>query len=180
MTACDTPCQAQLSCYLALTQNKDSWFDRSTKWIIKSISRSWAANSVTYINFESLKTSWFWRQLLETVSRIIFGQSIEWNVDDCPGILSDVLRHNQKSGKVEWRVLVVDKFSIKILNSTIKMHQLSAEGITREVHDWRGLLIMDDCSCGDSREAEGANAKHGSNIFHNTYWGKHHTSDEWF
>jgi len=45
-------------------------------------------------------------------------------------ILSDVLRHNQKSDKVEWRVLVVDKFSIKILNSTIKMHQLSAEGIT--------------------------------------------------
>lgn len=45
-------------------------------------------------------------------------------------ILSDVLRHNQKSGKVEWRVLVVDKFSIKILNSTVKMHQLSAEGIT--------------------------------------------------
>lgn len=45
-------------------------------------------------------------------------------------ILSDVLRHNQRSGKVEWRVLVVDKFSIKILNSTVKMHQLSAEGIT--------------------------------------------------
>jgi len=45
-------------------------------------------------------------------------------------IFSDVLRHNQKSGKVEWRVLVVDKFSIKILSSTIKMHQLSAEGIT--------------------------------------------------
>lgn len=45
-------------------------------------------------------------------------------------ILTDVLRHNQKSGRLEWRVLVVDKFSIKILNSTIKMHQLSAEGIT--------------------------------------------------
>ena len=51
---------------------------------------------------------------------------------NCQGILSDVLRHNQRSGKVEWRVLVVDKFSIKILNSTVKMHQLSAEGITRE------------------------------------------------
>ena len=48
------------------------------------------------------------------------------------GILSDVLRHNQKAGKVEWRVLVVDKLSVKILNSTVKMHQLSAEGITRE------------------------------------------------
>ena len=68
-----------------------------------------------------------------------------WNGDNCPGILIDVLRHNQKSDKVEWRVLVVDKFSIKILNSTIKMHQLSAEGITREVHDWRELVLMVDC-----------------------------------
>ena len=52
------------------------------------------------------------------------------SISDVSGIFTDVLRHNQKSGKVEWRVLVVDKFSIKILSSTIKMHQLSAEGIT--------------------------------------------------
>merc|ERR1711913_111334 len=45
-------------------------------------------------------------------------------------LLSHVLRHNQKSGKVDWRVLVVDKVSIKILSTCIKMHQLNKEGIT--------------------------------------------------
>jgi len=45
-------------------------------------------------------------------------------------LLSDVLRHNQNSGKVEWRVLVVDRLSIKILSTSIKMHQLNKEGIT--------------------------------------------------
>ena len=49
------------------------------------------------------------------------------------GLLSHVLRHNQKSDKVDWRVLVVDKVSIKILSTCIKMHQLNKEGITREL-----------------------------------------------
>ena len=48
-------------------------------------------------------------------------------------LLSHVLRHNQKSDKVDWRVLVVDKVSIKILSTCIKMHQLNKEGITREL-----------------------------------------------
>ena len=43
------------------------------------------------------------------------------------------MRHNQKSDKVDWRVLVVDKVSIKILSTCIKMHQLNMEGITREL-----------------------------------------------
>ena len=63
----------------------------------------------------------------------IWPQILGVNIANCQGILNDVLRHSQKSDKVEWRVLVVDKFSIKILNSTVKMHQLSAEGITREL-----------------------------------------------
>merc|ERR1712183_1037652 len=45
-------------------------------------------------------------------------------------LLSHVLRHNQKSDKVDWRVLVVDQVSIKILSTCIKMHQLNKEGIT--------------------------------------------------
>jgi len=45
-------------------------------------------------------------------------------------ILNDVIRHNQGSGRKEWRVLVVDKLSIKMVSSSIKMHQLSAEGVT--------------------------------------------------
>ena len=49
------------------------------------------------------------------------------------GLLSHVLRHNQKSDKVDWRVLVVDRVSIKILSTCIKMHQLNKEGITRKL-----------------------------------------------
>eukprot|EP00090_Calanus_glacialis_P000909 TRINITY_DN10651_c0_g1_i1.p1 TRINITY_DN10651_c0_g1~~TRINITY_DN10651_c0_g1_i1.p1 ORF type:complete len:589 (-),score=226.51 TRINITY_DN10651_c0_g1_i1:212-1978(-) len=45
-------------------------------------------------------------------------------------ILNDVIRHNQTSGKMDWRVLVVDKLSIKMVSSCTKMHQLSAEGVT--------------------------------------------------
>jgi len=45
-------------------------------------------------------------------------------------ILNDVIRHNQNTDRKEWRVLVVDKLSIKMVSSCIKMHQLSAEGVT--------------------------------------------------
>ena len=42
-----------------------------------------------------------------------------------------MLRHNQKAGRVEWKVLVVDRHTDKILSS-IKKSQLNKEGITRE------------------------------------------------
>jgi len=45
-------------------------------------------------------------------------------------ILNDVIRHNQAPGKMDWRVLVVDKLSIRMVSSCTKMHQLSAEGVT--------------------------------------------------
>merc|ERR1712106_645782 len=45
-------------------------------------------------------------------------------------ILNDVIRHNQSAGKKDWRVLVVDKLSIRVVSSCTKMHQLSAEGVT--------------------------------------------------
>merc|ERR1712179_108422 len=45
-------------------------------------------------------------------------------------ILNDVIRHNQNTDRKEWRVLVVDKLSIEMVSSCIKMHQLSAEGVT--------------------------------------------------
>ena len=43
------------------------------------------------------------------------------------------MRHNQKADKVDWRVLVVDKVSMRILSTCIKMHQLNKEGITSEL-----------------------------------------------
>ena len=47
-----------------------------------------------------------------------------------------MLRHNQKSDKVDWRVLVVDSLSMKMVSACTKMHELSAEGITSESWLW--------------------------------------------
>jgi len=50
-------------------------------------------------------------------------------------IMNDVIRatvaaHNKQADKLEWRVLVVDKFSMKMVSACTKMHELSAQGIT--------------------------------------------------
>eukprot|EP00092_Neocalanus_flemingeri_P017400 GFUD01018822.1.p1 GENE.GFUD01018822.1~~GFUD01018822.1.p1 ORF type:complete len:600 (+),score=206.21 GFUD01018822.1:336-2135(+) len=50
-------------------------------------------------------------------------------------IMNDVIRatvqaHNKQAGKLEWRVLVVDSLSMKMVSACTKMHELSAEGIT--------------------------------------------------
>merc|ERR1712223_2237000 len=50
-------------------------------------------------------------------------------------IMNDVIRdtvrdHNKQPGKIEWRVLVGDSLSMKMVSACTKMHELSAEGIT--------------------------------------------------
>ena len=50
-------------------------------------------------------------------------------------IMNDVIRatvqqHNKNPNKIEWRVLVVDNQSMKMVSACTKMHELSAEGIT--------------------------------------------------
>merc|ERR1719318_1945767 len=48
--------------------------------------------------------------------------------------MKDVIRATVESsktpGKVEWRVLVVDNLSMKMVSACTKMHELSKEGIT--------------------------------------------------
>ena len=49
--------------------------------------------------------------------------------------MNDVIRdtvasHNKQAAKLEWRVLVVDKVTMKMVSACTKMHELSVEGIT--------------------------------------------------
>jgi syntaxin-binding protein 1 len=49
-------------------------------------------------------------------------------------IMNDVIRattaQNKVQGKLEWRVLIVDTQSMRMVSACTKMHELSAEGIT--------------------------------------------------
>ena len=57
-----------------------------------------------------------------------------------------VIKSCSASGKLEWRVLVVDSLSMKMVSACTKMHELSAEGITSEFkihHHLQKQLIID-------------------------------------
>lgn len=53
-------------------------------------------------------------------------------------IMNEVIRYKPpksgtaaaKGGNVEWRVLVVDKLAKRMVSACVKMHDISAEGVT--------------------------------------------------
>lgn len=48
--------------------------------------------------------------------------------------MSEVIRYKGKPGGkgVEWRILIVDKLAMRMVSACCKMHDISAEGITRK------------------------------------------------
>lgn len=49
--------------------------------------------------------------------------------------MNEVVRYKGKPGAtkgVEWRILVVDKLAMRMVSACCKMHDISAEGVTRK------------------------------------------------
>lgn len=51
--------------------------------------------------------------------------------------MNEVIRYKApkppvKGGNVEWRILVVDKLAMRMVSACCKMHEISAEGVTRK------------------------------------------------
>ena len=63
--------------------------------------------------------------------------------------MNDVIRatvkeHNKTAGKMEWRVLIVDDQSMRMVSACTKMHELSTEGITsnREAFHFDNAILI--------------------------------------
>ena len=67
-------------------------------------------------------------------------------------IMNDVIRatvrdHNKTPGKMEWRVLIVDNQSMRMVSACTKMHELSAEGITSKFKKSKSSAFYDVFYC---------------------------------
>ena len=88
----------------------------------------------------------------------------------CSEIMNDVIRatvaaHNKTPGRMEWRVLVVDTLSMKMVSACTKMHELSAEGITsKKANDKHVEVDKILFSCRDCDQEERTHASYGGKI----------------
>ena len=71
--------------------------------------------------------------------------------------MNDVIRatvkdHNKKPGGMEWRVLVVDDQSMRMVSACTKMHELSAEGITSNNKSMKVFTVQCQCEAHNGKE----------------------------
>lgn len=58
-----------------------------------------------------------------------------------PGGAAAAAGSSKAAQNVEWRILVVDKLAMRMVSACCKMHEISAEGITRESSDRSSFCV---------------------------------------
>ena len=83
--------------------------------------------TLIFLSFMTCTLQFFFRNqnFFSEIIKIFFFSEIMTDV-----IQATVKAHNKTPGKLEWRVLIVDQQSMRMVSACTKMHELSAEGIT--------------------------------------------------